>query len=324
MKINILIILISSVLLNSCMTTQNQIDAEDVARNYLLESISDSTLFWNKIHAIEFLIDLGYIEEIRSIMNILGDNYENTPQKRIGFWRCMSKIETNSDIKNRYIDKILNVYLDPESPDRIHAAESLAKMSVSLKNHPQPVLQSDSKNNSLKAYINWSSVYPETSDSCIDYSVLIKTLDSDNSDYKRIMAYGLKFLGKIKREQWENIAEKAIKQPNDYPFSTYLLCGALSTCPDNARKSSQACLLRNKLKILAKDNNPTNQYEAYISLGNFGCPDDLIFIREEFLKLYSRMDSMQTNNNTKDVLSSISFALLKIAEKNKEDEFFNL
>ena len=317
MKINILIILISSVLLNSCMTTQNQIDAEDVARNYLLESISDSTLFWNKIHAIEFLIDLGYIEEIRSIMNILGDNYENTPQKRIGFWRCMSKIETNSDRKNRYIDKILHVYLDPESPDRIHAAESLAKLSVSLKNHPQPILQDTVKNNSLKAYVNWGSIYPDTSDSCMDYSALFKTLESDNSDYKRIMAYGLKFLGKLRKDQWENIAERAIKQPDDYPFLTYLLSGALSTCPDNARKNSHAGLIRQKLKTLAKDNDPTNQYEAYNALGNFACPDDFIFVRDEFLKLYSSKDSMQLDNSTKDVLSAMSYALLRTTYNKK-------
>jgi len=298
------------------MVSKQQLVTEEIALDFLFETTED-TIFWNKIHAIEFLVDLGYNEDIERTLNELGSQVENIPQKRIGYWRCRVKNEKDNDRKNRYKKNILDTYLNPDSPDIIHAAESLAKLSVSLEKYPQPVFQDSTKNNKLEAYINWSSVYPESPDFQINYSALHKTLQSDNSDCRRLMAYGLKFLRNISREEWKNIAKKTINKQSEYPFSTYLLSGTLSTCPDEERKNRYTTVIKNKLKILAESNDPINKYEAYVALGNFADQEDFNFIEEEFLRLYYSKDVIRLDDNTKDILSAMSYALLKTSKKKK-------
>ncbi|WP_436417979.1 hypothetical protein KCV26_02815 [Petrimonas sulfuriphila] len=309
-------LLLSFILTNSFAINGNQLCVEEIALNYLYETVND-TIFWNKIHAIEFLIDLGFNEDVDAILNELEINYENIPEKRIGYLRCRVKNEKNTDKKNRYIEKILQIYMNPSSPDIIHAVESLAKLSVSLKNIPQLEFLDSGKNNICNAYLNWSYVCPDSSLSSIDYTTLFKTLQSDNSDYRRIMAYGLKFLGKMEREPWQSVAERAINQPTEYPFSTYLLSGALSTCPEKERKSHYINLIKQKLRILAKRNESINQYEAYVALGNFADQEDFNFIQKEFLKLYSCKNGAELDKNKKDVLSAMSYALLKTSGHKK-------
>lgn len=304
------------ILTNSYAINSKQLYVEEIALNYLYETVGD-TIFWNKIHAIEFLIDLGFNENVDAILNKLEFNYENTPQKRIGCWRCRVKNEKDADKKNRYIEKIFQVCINSNSPDIIHAVESLTKLSVSLKNIPQSELLDSAKNNIFNAYLNWSSIYPDSPLSCIDYTTLFKTLQSDNSDYRRIMAYGLKFLGKMESEPWQSVAERAINQPAEYPFSTYLLSGVLSTCPEKERKSCYINLIKQKLRILAKRNEPINQYEVYVALGNFADQEDFNFIQEEFLKLYSCKNRAELDKNKKDVLSAMSYALLKTSGHKK-------
>lgn len=91
-------LLLSFILTNSYAINGNQLCVEEIALNYLYETVND-TIFWNKIHAIEFLIDLGFNEDIDVILEELEINYENTPQKRIGCWRCRVKNVKNTDKK---------------------------------------------------------------------------------------------------------------------------------------------------------------------------------------------------------------------------------
>lgn len=303
-------------LINSCAINGDKMQAEEIALNYLYEAIED-TIFWNKIHAIEFLIDLGYNDKVDSILNILEVEHENAPQKRIGYWRCRVQNEKKSDIKNKYIDKIFKVYINPDSPDIIHAAESLAKLSVSLKNTPPIELRDNTKVNNLNVYLNWSYIYPDSTHSGIDYKTLLKILNSENSDNRRIMAYGLKYLGEIESRSWQYIAERALNQHSEYPYSTYLLSGALSTCPQNERKSPSVNMIKLKLKNIAQSDEYINKYEAYIAFGNFGDQKDFDFIKEEFLRLYSNNNGTLSDKNRKDILSAMSYALLKTSNNIK-------
>jgi len=130
------------------------------------------------------------------------------------------------------------------------------------------------------------------------------------------MAYGLKFLKINNIEEWKSIAERAINQAKEYPFTTYFLSGTLSTCPDEERKNNYTTVIRDKLKTLAKSDDPINKYEAFVALGNFADQNDSNFVKEEFLNLYNCKDITRTNN-TKDILSAISYALLKTSKSKK-------
>ena len=91
----------------------------------------------------------------------------------------ISDVGSDEKEKASYVDKILEIYLNPDSPDKIHAAESLAKLRVSLKEYPAVVIEDDSIGNGLlQAYLKWGCVYNSTSSIPLDYTLLLSVLDS--------------------------------------------------------------------------------------------------------------------------------------------------
>ncbi len=291
-------------------TCNRYLDLSKIAIENLYERMDDSA-FWNKIHSIEFLIDLGLNKEAEIILKDRISKYESEPQMRIGYWRCMALNENDADKKNMHIRKILEVYLNPDNKDIIHAAESLAKLSFSLKKYAIIKMTDAGQNNKLEAYVNWSSIYPESNVSSIDYTGLFEQLNSENLEYRQVMAYGIKYLGRISNYQWKKLVDLALTEPLESPIAVYLLCGALSTCPDQERSNQDIPIIRNNLKRLANSDNKINKYEAFVALGNFSDPDDLDFIKAELLKLHSLNSENDLNDQGKDILSAVSFAYLK-------------
>lgn len=285
-------------------------DLNKKAIENLYERIED-TSFWNKVHSLEFLADLGLNKEVDYILKDEFSKYEMYPQKRIGYWRCMAINERDSCKKSIYIRKILEAYLDPGSPDRIHAAESLAKLSFSLKKYPATWLINDTQNNLLEAYVNWSSVYPESSSMIIDYAGLFELLKSKKPEQRKIMAYGTKYLKRIDAPHWKELMALALKEPLDSPSAIYLLCGTYITCPTEERNSDNIRLIRDKLRRMARSNNKTNRYEAFVAMGYFVDKNDFNFIKDEFIQLNLINSLNNLDDETKDILSAISFAFLR-------------
>lgn len=133
-----------------------QADVVDKASEYLLKQTGDSS-FWNKIHALEFLCQVGYKTQVQNFLKRKEFEPVSTiREKRAGYFRCWANAVSGEKEKAFYIDQLLEIYLDPDSPDRIHAAESLAKLRVSLKEYPAAVIEDDSIGNEvLQAYLKW-------------------------------------------------------------------------------------------------------------------------------------------------------------------------
>lgn len=310
MKNTVSLLLALSVISGFNCTCNRYVDLSKIAIENLYERMDDSA-FWNKIHSIEFLIELGLNKEAEIILKDRISKYESEPQMRIGYWRCMALNENDTDKKNMHIRKILEVYLNPDNKDIIHAAESLAKLSFSLKKYARTKMTDAGQNNKLEAYVNWSSIYPESNASPIDYTGLFEQLNSENLEYRQVMAYGTKYLGRISNYQWKKLVDLALTEPLESPIAVYLLCGALSTCPDQEWSNRDIPIIRNNLKRLANSDNKINKYEAFVALGNFSDPDDLDFIKAELLKLHSLNSENDLNDQGKDILSAVSFAYLK-------------
>ena len=291
-------------------TCNRYVDLSKIAIENLYKRMDDSA-FWNKIHSIEFLIDLGLHKEAEIILKDRISKYESEPQMRIGYWRCMALNENDTYSKDLYIKKILEVYLDSNNTDIIHAAESLAKLSFSLRTYPKTKMINVDEQNKLEAYVNWSSIYPESNGSSIDYTGLFKQLNSENSEYRQVMAYGTKYLGKISDNQWRKIMNLALTEPLASPTAIYLLSGALNSCSDQERNNINILIIRDNLKKIAKTENIKNKYEAFVALGNFAEKDDSNFIKEELLKMQSLYSKNELNDQSNDLLSAVSFAYLK-------------
>lgn len=294
--------------------TYSQIYSMDKFEMYAIDHLRgrmSDTAFWNKVHSIEFMIDLGENKLVEILLENQLRKYESEPQKRIGYWRCMAMNESDIQTKNIYVKKILDVYLNSNNSDVIHAAESLAKLSYSLTLPPVSKLSDKEQNNILEAYVNWSSIYPKTIESSINYDRLFELLNSNNNEYRRIMAYGTKYLGKIDSSNWNRLVDLALKESSELLTEVYLLCGAYITCPETERNNPNIEFIGEKLKQIAKSDNLKNRYEAFIAIGRFANPNDIDFIKQEMLKLASNITNDLIDEKTLDVMSAISYAFLK-------------
>src|SRR5690606_8962763 len=112
---------------------------------------------WEKIHAAEFLIDLGYTEGLYSVFEQENNHSETIPGYRIGVWRTLYQLSDKEE-RGEWIDKIVGVYKDTLASDREHAVETLAKLNISAniagEETVNKILSGD--NQSLAVFTLWS------------------------------------------------------------------------------------------------------------------------------------------------------------------------
>src|SRR5690606_1673580 len=143
--------------------TKNQKEIEK------LKLAASSDNFWVKVHAYEFLLKLGYNDWIDSNFNTFLLNHENIPKERIGVWRIGAQIVGLNTNENRFVDKIKSVYTDTSSTDRLHAAESLAKLGYSLTSIPKELVLADLKQSSpIWGFVLWGKSIPSRIDEQFD------------------------------------------------------------------------------------------------------------------------------------------------------------
>ena len=270
----IIVFVLLSIILFGVNAQKIQADVVDKASEYLLKQTGDSS-FWNKIHALEFLCQVGYKSQVQTILKKDFKYVSSIPEKRIGYFRCWANVASDEKEKASYVDKILEIYLNPDSPDKIHAAESLAKLRVSLKEYPAVVIEDDSIGNGLlQAYLKWGCVYNSTSSIPLDYTLLFSVLDSGKETDRKVMAYGLSYMGVFDTVHWKKIVSLALAEPLSSPCVAFLLHGAVTTCPDKNTFREEIGRIRIKLRDLAVTGGKTERYEAYVALGQIGDRED--------------------------------------------------
>src|SRR4051812_27913634 len=84
-----------------------------------------------KVHAAEYLLWLGRSEEVRKEFLAENEKHGDQPKYRIGIWRVLAQTETEPEKKKIWYDKIYKAFGDLNGPDRLHAAETLAKLKLS-------------------------------------------------------------------------------------------------------------------------------------------------------------------------------------------------
>lgn len=315
----IVVFVLLSVILSGMSVQKVQADVVDKAYEYLLRQTEDSS-FWNKVHALEFLCQVGYKSQAETILKRDLEAVSSVPQERIGYFRCLSNAVSNEDERAFYIGKILEVYRSLDSPDKIHAAESLAKLKVALKDYPVVVIPNDTVGNALlQAYVKWGFVYNSVSDS-LDYTLLFSALDSENEIDRKIMAYGLSYMGTFDAVHWKKIVSSALAEPLDSPCTVFLLHGAAATCPDKITFKDKIRQIKLRLYNLVVSNDKTNQYEAYVALGKIGNQEDWSFIKDSFEKGYES-NGLITAEGWRDIQSAQAYAILKMNSQQKNSGF---
>jgi len=175
-----------------------------------LEEGLGSDYFWVRVHAREFLAQLHPGTQTDTSFRTFLKQHEAIPGERIGVWRVGAMTGPEHD-KGYFLDKIKEAYLDTAGTDRLHAAESLAKLGVAIKNMPGGVIQSDiDSGGKMRGYILWGLSLPATQDAAPDYKMLLDEFKKGDAGTCESIAYALtKLPARMPAEVWKEVRELA-------------------------------------------------------------------------------------------------------------------
>jgi hypothetical protein len=99
-------------------------------RDVLREAFERSPAGFVKIHAAEALLLAGESTRVRDAMAADADKPAGGAPLgyRIGVWRVLAAAANDDEQRASFAERIRDVALDAEAPDRLHAIESLAKL----------------------------------------------------------------------------------------------------------------------------------------------------------------------------------------------------
>lgn len=258
----IILVLISTQIF-SCQMNKKPIVSESVVKNakdnlqYALENSSK----WQKVHAAEYILNHDYSNNVYDIFVEEEKQDRNEPYYRIGLWRVLNQAAMSSEEKNQWLDSISKVYEEYTSLDRIHAAETLAKLKVSPNSISVKVTDSVLKgdHNPMWAYTYWGTAYTSEKEM---HQVKNKFMDiilnsNESTLVKRIAIYALYKMKNLNTQNWDLISSRAVNEPMDSPLYTSLLTCTLANTPKDSLLSTRVLKCREKLEkqIYSSNNN---------------------------------------------------------------------
>ncbi len=203
--------------------------------------------FWVRVHAIEFLIELGDTEEAARLAENCRE-FETEPQKRIGCWRMKYRLSGPAE-KHVWLDKILASYLDRDGPDRIHAAETLAKLAYPIVRADSSLAAQDLESGgALGAYVRWGMALPADSATTVDFDMLLQAVEDTSLTEKRIAAYAITFLKPLPEQYRKRLVAAADAVDEDSDALPYLLHAAF--IQDNP--GDDGARLKSRLRSMAE------------------------------------------------------------------------
>mgnify|MGYP001013405766 CR=1 FL=1 len=163
-----------------------------------------------KVHAAEALLWTGYPENVRELFL---NEPDTEPRYRIGVWRVLAQAAPCLDERKDYENKILAVLLEPNAPDRTHAAETSGKLGVTS-HDPEVIHLAAEGDGSCQAMARW--VMANSGDEK-DEAYLAELLESSDAAARGCAAYAFRFFKTIRPETYLKLKTAAEKEPLGSP-----------------------------------------------------------------------------------------------------------
>ena len=287
---------------------------EEKALKELLETLKAQPQ-WIKVHAAEYLLWMGHSKEVKKAFMQENELYNTEPKYRIGIWRVLTEAETSPDQKIQWINKIFDAFQDINGIDRLHAAETLAKLKLSpLPKYPEATKNAlTSGNRILYGYALWATAYASDSALSNNRQEFLNLAVSDSNEViRKISAFVLRKLGGLTKNQWIYLSKKALSEPAESGLRNSLLNTAFVTLPEGADESGLFQKIREEVfkdyKLFAVE----KQIELALSLAEKGTVADLPVL-QTFLNNEDILDKYEPNSSeAADVRAAAAFAILKI------------
>lgn len=292
--------------------TSDQVTSEQVTSELrdravqTLREVLEKEERWVKVHAAEFLLALDYPQGVRETFEKELERAGNEPEYRIGIWRVLARAASNKAERNGWVTKIRDVFLDPKSPDRLHAAETLAKLkykvpdgkdaqSVAERKEFQKQAQSD---DTVKAAcVRWVLVDKKAGngEAGDGQAALCELLGNKEARTRGIAAYALRHLDKISAKTTAALLKAAKREPADSSGRIHLVAALAVHAPAESRGE-----WKQQLRKYAETGIDTERYQVCDTLAHIGDQDDLPLLTQLM------------EDSTADVRGAASNAVLRI------------
>jgi len=280
-----------------------------------LRTILKTQSEWVKVHAAEFLLWSGYPDNVRNIFLEEEKYWGNKSPYRIGIWRVLSQVTKKPEEKEIWTGKIMQAFLDTNGTDRIHAAETLAKLHISplVDSHGITVKTMNSLVRSLSLYTRWSVGF-SSQDSLISVRTLffnIATSGNEDASSRKLAVYVLCHSGSLAFAEWEKLARIALLEPEGSALKINLLNAAVITANNDAVPGDLYGRVYEAFLKFKKVAKKAIRMEIAAGLAEKGKPEDLpiliSFLRNEI--------PLGQDTDDADVRASAAFAILKMSAR---------
>ncbi|MDB6169563.1 MAG: hypothetical protein JWM88_2427 [Verrucomicrobia bacterium] len=210
---------------------------------------------WKMIHAAEALVALGEGPAVRALFT--ANEAADRSDYRIGAWRVRARTAESPEERSRWIGKIEAVLLDPASPDRLDAIETLSKLNCVISG---PTLAASRQlaaglSESDGTFPLWALALANEPGAL---ERLAGVLTSANSQARGRAAYALRWLRPSSPQVLRALAQAADAEAADTDALPYMLGAALALNADPLRAGAWQARLE---KILAAGETSA-RYEA--------------------------------------------------------------
>jgi len=280
-----------------------------------LRTVLKNNAMWVKVHAAEYLVWLHQdINDVQKVYEEEYRQYQNEPKYRIGISRVLYQTETDPAKKKACLDKVLTIFGDTTSPDRIHAAETLAKLKTSPAVLYPQATDASLKDTSriLQTYTLWATSYTSKEVEEKNKQEFIRMAFEDADPIiRKISAYVLLKSKDLTPGEWESFAAKALEEPASGGLRNNLLQAAFVTYTGGDETIHQK--IKTEITSNWKQFNAGERIELAQALAEKGgCKDAVILAaflnNEENNNLYDAQSPSGA-----DVRAAAAYAILKIA-----------
>jgi len=193
--------------------------------------------FWVRVHAAEALLGNVYPKGVEEYFRLL----DNSPESNIvGVSRVLARAHRKDAVKYRaYVKRILDEFLDPDSPNRVGALETLGKLGYA-EHHPEIIRAAREGGSEIRGMARWVLA---NSGAGKDEAFLAELLDSDEPRDYFYAAYALRFFHGVRPETYRMLESCAARLPEDAPHRVYVLSARFVHAPPEAAEAAKRELL---------------------------------------------------------------------------------
>lgn len=297
----------------ACATRNKEMEYSEVKGKALTElrEVLNTQQEWVKVHAAEFLLWSGYPEGVSEVFKEEERRHSDQSQYRIGIWRVLAQAADSPDESLPYIGYILEAFFDTTGQDRIHAAETLAKLKISPVHIDEAISQAalQSSVKPLALYTLWSSAYTSADSMAASREAFLRLLQAEDPLERTIAAYSLRKLAGFTGGEWNVLADAALQEPPSSPAAVYMLSSAFVTMPEEEVASRER--IREALLTYATAAGKGDRMEMAMALSERGGEEDIPLLTS----LLANEAPLEKEADNADVRAAAAYALLTIIDR---------